>query len=396
MKIKKYIVKNFNDGKRQIISELGEEAIILSTRTSQDKDGKPLVEIVAAIDEKDIKKDVLTQNTAKRPVKEKLSGLDAILKSANQVTESVNNVKNYKNQDVYGEILTLKSELNEIKEILKYKFASSLNEDYSKLYKIFIDSGLNEKVSLKLISELSAIDPNMKFADAIEKSRKIFVGDIKINPNIQKKDKQLVSFVGSTGSGKTSTLLKLAIVSKLVWNKKVMIISTDTKKIGGAEQLETYASISTIPFRKVSSTKELKKVISENEDFDLIFLDTLGFNPKNQKEFIEVMDFVKSAKSDRIMLVQNSSTNEKTLRDNIERFIPIGITDVILSKVDETETMGEVLSIIKEYNLPLSFVSYGQSIPDDIAPVTSKMIGQMAIIDPKNKIAFNTLFSEDS
>ncbi len=396
MKIKKYIVKNFNDGKRQIISELGEEAIILSTRTSQDKDGKPLVEIVAAIDEKDIKKDVLTQNAAKRPVKEKLSGLDAILKSANQVTESVNNVKNYKNQDVYGEILTLKSELNEIKEILKYKFASSLNEDYSKLYKIFIDSGLNEKVSLKLISELSAIDPNMKFADAIEKSRKIFVGDIKINPNIQKKDKQLVSFVGSTGSGKTSTLVKLAIVSKLVWNKKVMIISTDTKKIGGAEQLETYASISTIPFRKVSSTKELKKVISENEDFDLIFLDTLGFNPKNQKEFIEVMDFVKSAKSDRIMLVQNSSTNEKTLRDNIERFIPIGITDVILSKVDETETMGEVLSIIKEYNLPLSFVSYGQSIPDDIAPVTSKMIGQMAIIDPKNKIAFNTLFSEDS
>ena len=255
MKIKKYIVKNFNDGKRQIISELGEEAIILSTRTSQDKDGKPLVEIVAAIDEKDIKKDVLTQNTAKRPVKEKLSGLDAILKSANQVTESVNNVKNYKNQDVYGEILTLKSELNEIKEILKYKFASSLNEDYSKLYKIFIDSGLNEKVSLKLISELSAIDPNMKFADAIEKSRKIFVGDIKINPNIQKKDKQLVSFVGSTGSGKTSTLVKLAIVSKLVWNKKVMIISTDTKKIGGAEQLETYASISTITFRKVSSTK---------------------------------------------------------------------------------------------------------------------------------------------
>jgi flagellar biosynthesis protein FlhF len=290
----------------------------------------------------------------------------------------------------------LKSELNEIKEILKYKFASSLNEDYSKLYKIFIDSGLNEKVSLKLISELSAIDPNMKFADAIEKSRKIFVGDIKINPNIQKKDKQLVSFVGSTGSGKTSTLVKLAIVSKLVWNKKVMIISTDTKKIGGAEQLETYASISTIPFRKVSSTKELKKVISENEDFDLIFLDTLGFNPKNQKEFIEVMDFVKSAKSDRIMLVQNSSTNEKTLRDNIERFIPMGITDVVLSKVDETETMGEVLSIIKEYNLPLSFVSYGQSIPDDIAPVTSKMTGQMAIIDPKNKIAFNTLFSEDS
>ena len=395
MKIKKYIEKSFNDGKRKIIADLGEDAIILSTRTTQDKDGNSLVEIVAAVDEKDMKKMETQASTAKRPVKEKLSGLDAILNQSIPKRESENNVVNYKNTDIYGELLNLKSELSEIKEVLKYKFASALNEDFSKIYKIFIDSGLNEKTTLKLVSELSAIDPNMKFTDAIEKARKIFVGDLKINPSLQKKDKQVVSFIGSSGSGKTTTLVKLAIISKLVWDKKVLIVSSDTKKIGGAEQLETYASISTIPFRKATSPKDIKKIVSENEEYDIIFLDTIGFNPKNQKEFIEVMDFVKSAKSNRVMLVQSSSTNEKTIRDNIDRFIPIGITDVILSKVDETETLGEILSIIKEYNLPLSFVTYGQNIPDDIAPVTSKMIGQMAIIDPKNRVAFSTLFSED-
>jgi len=124
-------------------------------------------------------------------------------------------------------------------------------------------------------------------------------------------------------------------------------------------------------------------------------LDTIGFNPKSQNEFFEVVDFVKAAKSNRIMLVQNSSTNEKTIRDNLDRFVPMGITDVILSKVDETESLGEVLSVVKEYNLPLSFVTYGQGVPDDIAPITSKMVGQMAIVDPKNKVAFSTLFSED-
>jgi len=254
---------------------------------------------------------------------------------------------------------------------------------------------LTEKTTLSLISELSAINPNMKFDEAIEKARKIFVGDLKINPTIQKKDKQVISFVGATGSGKTMTLIKLAIVSKLVWDKKVLIVSSDTKKIGGAEQLETYASISTIPFRKVNSPKDIKKIVNENEDYDIIFLDTIGFNPKSQNEFFEVVDFVKAAKSNRIMLVQNSSTNEKTIRDNLDRFVPMGITDVILSKVDETESLGEVLSVVKEYNLPLSFVTYGQGVPDDIAPITSKMVGQMAIVDPKNKVAFSTLFSED-
>lgn len=394
MKIKKYIEKSFNDGKKKILAELGEDAIILSTRTTQDKEGKSMVEIVAAIDEKDIKKQEQV-NTAKRPVKEKLSGLDALLNLPTPKKESDLKVSNYKNQDVYGEIINLKSEINDIKEILKYKFASSLNENFSKLYKILIDSGINEKTTLKLISELSSDNPNMEFDQAIENARKIFVGDIKINPTLQKKDKQVISFVGSTGSGKTMTLVKLAIVSKLVWNKKVLIVSSDTKKIGGAEQLETYSSISTIPFRKVNAPKDIKKIVSENEDYDIIFLDTIGFNPKTQKEFFEVMDFVKAAKSNRVMLVQNSSTNEKTMRDNIDRFIPMGITDVILSKVDETETLGEVLSIIKEYNLPLSFVTYGQGVPDDIAPVTNKMIGQMAIVNPKNKVAFSTLFSED-
>lgn len=394
MKIKKYIEKSFNDGKKKILAELGEDAIILSTRTTQDKEGKSMVEIVAAIDEKDIKKQEQV-NTAKRPVKEKLSGLDALLNLPSPKKESDLKVSNYKNQDVYGEIINLKSEINDIKEILKYKFASSLNENFSKLYKILIDSGINEKTTLKLISELSSDNPNMEFDQAIENARKIFVGDIKINPTLQKKDKQVISFVGSTGSGKTMTLIKLAIVSKLVWNKKVLIVSSDTKKIGGAEQLETYSSISTIPFRKVNAPKDIKKIVSENEDYDIIFLDTIGFNPKSQKEFFEVMDFVKAAKSNRVMLVQNSSTNEKTMRDNIDRFIPMGITDVILSKVDETETLGEVLSIIKEYNLPLSFVTYGQGVPDDIAPVTNKMIGQMAIVNPKNKVAFSTLFSED-
>lgn len=395
MKIKKYIEKSFNDGKKKILAELGEDAIILSTRTTQDKDGNALVEIVAAIDEKDIKKDEVVANTAKRPVKEKLSGLDSILSAAVPKKESENKVTNFKNQDVYGEILALKSEINDIKEILKYKFASSLNEVFSKLYKVLIDSGLTEKTTLSLISELSAINPNMKFDEAIEKARKIFVGDLKINPTIQKKDKQVISFVGATGSGKTMTLIKLAIVSKLLWDKKVLIVSSDTKKIGGAEQLETYASISTIPFRKVNSPKDIKKIVNENEDYDIIFLDTIGFNPKSQNEFFEVVDFVKAAKSNRIMLVQNSSTNEKTIRDNLDRFVPMGITDVILSKVDETESLGEVLSVVKEYNLPLSFVTYGQGVPDDIAPITSKMVGQMAIVDPKNKVAFSTLFSED-
>jgi flagellar biosynthesis protein FlhF len=390
MKIKKYTEKSFNDGKKKILQDLGEDAIILSTRTVQDKDGNPVVEIVAAIDEKEMQK-----QQAKRPVKEKLSGLDSLLKMTGQAKPEENRVKNYQDQDLYGEVLKIKSELNELKEILKYKFASSLNENFSKVYKVLIDSGLSEKQSLKLISDVSASDPNMSFEDGLNAVRSIFLNDIKLNPTIRNKDKQVISFVGITGSGKTLTLIKLAIISKLVWSKKVMIVSSDTKKIGGADQLETYAAISTIPFKKVDSPKEIKRIVSENEDYDIIFLDTSGLNHKNQKDLFEVMDYVKAAKSNRVILVQNSATNVKTMRDIIEKFIPLGITEMILSKVDEAESIGEVLSIIMEYQIPLSFLTYGQSVPDDIVPVSKEKLGQFAIQNPKNRVSYNTLFKED-
>lgn len=390
MKIKKYTEKSFNDGKKKILQELGEDAIILSTRTVQDKDGNPVVEIVAAIDEKEIQK-----QQAKRPVKEKLSGLDNLLKMTGQPKPEENRVKNYQDQDIYGEVLKIKSEINDLKEILKYKFSSSLNENFSKVYKVLIDSGLSEKQSLKLISDVSSSDPNMSFDDALNAVRNIFLSEIKINSTIRNKEKQVISFVGVTGSGKTLTLIKLAIISKLIWSKKVMIISSDTKKIGGADQLETYAAISSIPFKKVDSPKEIKKIVTDNEEFDIIFLDTSGLNQKNQKDLFEVMDFVKAAKSNRVILVQNSATNQKTMRDIIEKFIPLGITDLILSKVDEAESIGEVLSIIMEYKIPLSFLTYGQSVPDDIAPISKNKLGQFAIQNPKNKISYNLLFKED-
>ncbi len=390
MKIKKYTEKSFNDGKKKILQELGEDAIILSTRTVQDKDGNPVVEIVAAIDEKEIQK-----QQAKRPVKEKLSGLDNLLKMTGQPKPEENRVKNYQDQDIYGEVLKIKSEINDLKEILKYKFSSSLNENFSKVYKVLIDSGLSEKQSLKLISDVSSSDPNMSIDDALNAIRNIFLSEIKINSTIRNKEKQVISFVGVTGSGKTLTLIKLAIISKLIWSKKVMIISSDTKKIGGADQLETYAAISSIPFKKVDSPKEIKKIVTDNEEFDIIFLDTSGLNQKNQKDLFEVMDFVKAAKSNRVILVQNSATNQKTMRDIIEKFIPLGITDLILSKVDEAESIGEVLSIIMEYKIPLSFLTYGQSVPDDIAPISKNKLGQFAIQNPKNKISYNLLFKED-
>lgn len=390
MKIKKYTEKSFNDGKKKILQELGEDAIILSTRTVQDKDGNPVVEIVAAIDEKEIQK-----QQAKRPVKEKLSGLDNLLKMTGQPKPEENRVKNYQDQDIYGEVLKIKSEINDLKEILKYKFSSSLNENFSKVYKVLIDSGLSEKQSLKLISDVSSSDPNMSFDEALNAVRNIFLSEIKINSTIRNKEKQVISFVGVTGSGKTLTLIKLAIISKLIWSKKVMIISSDTKKIGGADQLETYAAISSIPFKKVDSPKEIKKIVTDNEEFDIIFLDTSGLNQKNQKDLFEVMDFVKAAKSNRVILVQNSATNQKTMRDIIEKFIPLGITDLILSKVDEAESIGEVLSIIMEYKIPLSFLTYGQSVPDDIAPISKNKLGQFAIQNPKNKISYNLLFKED-
>ncbi len=223
MKIKKYIADSFKQGRDRILAELGEEAVILSTRDTKKPDGTDIVEIVAAIDEKDLEN---KKKQAQRPVKEKMSGLEEILKSVVPETKNPQvRAATYEGKgELYDHIFEIKNQLRDISKSINYKFSGSLGPVFGKkkLYANLQRNELSEPQSLDIVGQISSSNPSINYEEALLQARHIFSKNLKINHPLKKTDsRQVVVFTGTTGSGKTMSLVKIAIVTKLVLNAKI-------------------------------------------------------------------------------------------------------------------------------------------------------------------------------
>lgn len=394
MKIKKYIVKSLSEGKRQILEELGDDAVILSSRSFENsEDSQKNVEIVAAIDEKTYNE----RKSTKRPVKEKFAGLEKILaKTMNNNSQDSENGSNKNKggvQDIHDEIFDLKLKIDEISELIKYKHSGSLGKVYNNLYKALRKAEVNDDLALKITGQVSEKYGNTNFQSALQGARDILTDNIYIkDPIIKSEKRQVMLFMGPTGGGKTSTLVKIAIVSKLVLNSNVLIVSADSYKVGGAEQLETFASISGIAFKSVYNAKELKSFLSEKSKFDLILVDTSGRNQNDPQLYSELSNLVKASSPNRIFLVQNATASENNFLNVLESFNRLNPTDLVLSKLDETHSIGGIISALETYNIPISYLSYGQAIPEDLEPADKDKLGKIILPDPNNKMSLKKIF----
>ncbi|MDC1067531.1 flagellar biosynthesis protein FlhF [Candidatus Kapabacteria bacterium] len=391
MKIKKYIAANFNEGKKLILAELGEDAVILSTRNINKPDSEETsVEIVAAIDEKTLKE------KQQRPVKDKLSGLETLLNASKKEEKQSNPLKanNYEpKNDVYDEIYDIKRDINKIFDSLKYKFTPSLNSSLASVFRKIIDNEFSEEFALEILGEISSSGTELKYEDAIQIAKEIITKKIRIgNPLKTSSNRQVISFTGPTGSGKTMALVKLAIIMSLL-GKKVLILSADTYKVGGAEQLSTYASIAGLPFKTVYSIKDLRKYLTEETEYDFVFLDTKGVSYRNNKHIFEISDYLKVAKPDKNFLVVNANMSSGSFREILKELNSFNYTDIILTKLDESAKIGGIISAIDESGFPITYLTYGQNIPDDISPANAEKLGHIAL-PLNNKIDIIKLLDE--
>lgn len=367
MKIKKFISKNLTEGKTRIIRELGEDAVILSSRELTDPEtGSSKVEIVAAIDEQ-------AQTNLKR-IKQKSS------KSTNISTESNSEDDNY--NDLKNELLSINQKLELIGNEVKYKFASALSDAHSAVYRLLIDSGLSENYALEILAKVSEIGFTGSAKDMFFKARQIITQNLMISEPLQTSDdSKAYLFIGPTGSGKTSSLVKLAVVCQLVLKTNILIVSADNSKVGGADQLQTYASVLGIPFRSVANSAELATLMDNENTRDIIFIDTAGKNPfeeKNIKELKLIQDVVENLHT---FLVINANLALKTMDDALKSYMIINPNDMILTKVDETKSLGSVVSVLKKHKLPLSYLTNGQNVPEDIEPAERELFSKFILPD---------------
>lgn len=177
---------------------------------------------------------------------------------------------------------------------------------------------------------------------------------------------RVCALVGPTGVGKTTTIAKLAANFRLRENRRVALITVDTYRIAAVEQLRTYADIIELPMHVVSTPREMRDAVKDFTGFDLILIDTAGRSPKDEIKIRELRTLLNEAHADEIHLVLSSVASAKTLLQTLEQFRTVGPTALVLTKLDEAPSFGGLLPILRSSGLPVSYLTNGQNVPDDI------------------------------
>ena len=191
--------------------------------------------------------------------------------------------------------------------------------------------------------------------------------------------RRVVALVGPTGVGKTTTVAKLAANFKLAHGLRTGLVTVDTYRIAAVEQLRTYAEIIDLPLAVANSPGEMRRAIDELGDVDLVLIDTAGRSPRDEVKIRELADFLTAVRPDEIHLVLSAVAGERSLRAAVERFSVVRADRLILTKLDEADGLGGVLSVLGHADRPVSYVTTGQAVPDDIEPANRARLARLIL-----------------
>lgn len=189
---------------------------------------------------------------------------------------------------------------------------------------------------------------------------------------------RVVALIGPTGVGKTTTVAKLAAHFALVAKKRVALLTVDTYRIAAVEQLKTYAQIIDVPIRVVYNPSEIGAAMQEFAGYDLVLIDTAGRSQKNAMQIRELKAVVDAVSCETHLLIA-ASTRQRDMLDHVERFQKVRVDRIIFSKLDETVTYGTVFATAALTGVPVSYVTTGQRVPEDIEIADASKLCSLAL-----------------
>jgi flagellar biosynthesis protein FlhF len=238
------------------------------------------------------------------------------------------------------------------------------------LYGRLIRNGVHDQYARVILERAGALkDYPLKDGENIrEKTIREMMGIIKVKDPFQTKDPHQVvaAFIGTTGVGKTTTIAKLAAQLMLKSKKKVGLISIDNYRIGAMEQLRAYANILGIPCFPAFNRKDLLFALKRLEGRDVILVDTAGQSQYDQLRIEELKKMITSDLDISSHLLLSVPTAEAEMNKTAINFGPIRFQSYVFTKMDEAQRCGSIINQLMKLNLPISYVTNGQNVPEDI------------------------------
>ena len=280
---------------------------------------------------------------------------------------------------------TLKSMVAELQQSARREPSSDVPESLFHVYSRLIEHDVDQELARDLVGQLQIGQSSLEFSENAPEidqqlSRMVqrdlsISGPIRIEPGRQK----VVALIGATGVGKTTTIAKLAAHFRLREHARIGLITVDTYRIAAVEQLRTYAEIIDLPMKVVMTPREMSRALAEMEGLDLVLLDTAGRSPSDDLKIRELKSFLSAAGVHEVHLVLSSVSSPSSLVMIAERFASAAPTSVVLTKLDEAAALGGLLKAIKRIGLPLSYLTTGQNVPDDIEPADDRRLARLIL-----------------
>ncbi|MEW6623098.1 MAG: flagellar biosynthesis protein FlhF [Bacillota bacterium] len=365
MKFKKYITNDMKEACQRIREDLGADAVIINSRKVTQKGLlgflKPrMLEVTAAID--DI-------NQAKQPLKPKRAHFpeDIISKEMREMKGLLEKLLIQNGQSFHEQgasALDGNATIN----------ASNI------LDRFFAEQEVLPSTAKKILSafteeELQLCSSGWELMDMLKgKLEKIFVPVTRENHL-----SRLMVFIGPTGVGKTTTIAKLAANFALYHGLNIGLVTIDTYRIGAVAQLKTYGEIIGVTVDVVMTPHELKMTLQKYARCDLILLDTAGRSSKNIEQIAELKSFLDVVRPAEIYLVMSANTKNKDLLTILDNYKSLNYSKLVITKIDETDSLGCLVNVADITGLPVAYVTNGQNVPDDIIPGEPERLAKLIV-----------------
>ncbi|MBR6159974.1 MAG: flagellar biosynthesis protein FlhF [Lachnospiraceae bacterium] len=381
MIIKKFQAKTEEEAVSLAKREMGENVVIMSVRNLKKKGmfsfmKKPVVEVTVGMEEE-----------TERPVGNAFSMLakQSVTKAAPPPAPD---------RDIYEESepavektdKVIEQRLDNLQSLLEKQFTKTNEKDeFEKeaeddssvaflklLYKTLTENEVAEKYVNELLDDIGKINTQKTSVDHIlgniyQKMILKFGQPITIPLGLEKQ--RVIFFIGPTGVGKTTTIAKLASRLYVNHKKKVALLTTDTYRIAAAEQLRTYTSILNVPFRVIYTEEEMQAALKDYADYEYILVDTSGHSQHNTEQKDTTAHFlacIDPSVDKDVYLVLSATTKYRDLLAIADAYSEFTDYKLIFTKLDETETLGNLFNLCMYTGASMSYVTCGQNVPADI------------------------------
>jgi len=403
MHVKRFEAADMPEALRLVKHELGPNAIILSTRQIKKGGGafgifgRSFVEVTAAADREAVEappsRPAPQPRPAAAPTRAYTPEVTDLTRVLDPLQRDVEEMKDLLQHMALQERLAppvnlhgLEREFTVVKRMVEQLvrkqqdsvmplFASTLMPCYQRL----LASGMDETLARHLIEKAqNSLEPD-KLSDASSVQEHLAHLVMKSTPasgplRAPAGEPIVAAFVGPTGVGKTTTIAKLAAHYALGEKRQVALVTLDTYRIAAVEQLRLFAKIIGLPVDIALTADELAQTLRRHRDKEIVLIDTAGRSQRDALQMAELTSFFTDNQRVAVHLVLSATASIPNLSDTVARFKPLGLTSLLVTKLDESTAFGPLLSTALHTQLPMSYFTTGQRVPEDIEVATPERV----------------------